>query len=244
MKTLIFYIKLYTICLWTLFASILWLGISIVRWGDPAVFSQSVNFLGRGMFRILGLKLKIEGEENLKYPPPFMLTGNHQSSIDVAIYGYLCPARVVAIGKKEIFFIPVFGWLFKFAGGILLDRKNRSKAISQLNDTVAQIKKKNLAIGILPEGTRNKAGKGLLPFKKGAFHLAVAAQMPIIPLVISELAEIANFDRKNLHPGTITVKVLPPISTVGLTEKDVDALVEKTRAQMLVALSEIKSVLA
>jgi len=241
MQYLIFYLKLVAVILWTFFTSVLFLVVALISRQKSSVFAKTVNFLALGIFPILGIKLNIEGEENLTVCHPCIFVGNHQSALDVAIYGAMCPPNTVAIGKKEIAYIPLFGWLFKFSGGVLIDRKNKRKAISQIDDAVNAVKNKNVAIGILPEGTRNRTGKGMLPFKKGAFHLAVAAQVPLVPIVISEFAELVSFERKILRKGTINIRVLPPISTVGLDESVVSDLALKTHALMVKNLTEIKS---
>lgn len=241
MQHLIFYLKLVAVILWTFFTSVVFLVVALISKQKSSVFAKTVNFLALGIFPILGIKLKIEGEENLTVCHPCIFVGNHQSALDVAIYGAMCPPNTVAIGKKEIAYIPLFGWLFKFSGGVLIDRKNKRKAISQIDDAVDAVKNKNVAIGILPEGTRNRTGKGMLPFKKGAFHLAVAAQVPLVPIVISEFGELVSFERRILRKGTINIRVLPPISTVGLDENVVSELALKTHDLMVKNLIEIKS---
>jgi lysophosphatidate acyltransferase len=147
----------------------------------------------------------------------------------------------MAVGKKEIARVPLFGWLFALSRGILIDRKNRERAISQLADAEKAMKEHRAIIGILPEGTRNSSGVGLLPFKKGAFHLAISAQAPVVPIVICELAGIAQLKNKILRSGTIPVRVLPPIPTKGLSEKDVDHLTEAVHAKMLLTLKELRA---
>ena len=82
----------------------------------------------------------------------------------------------------------------------------------------------------------------LLPFKKGAFHLAVQAQVPIVPVVCANYDNVLNMKKRRFRPGTIDVTILPPISTKGLTAQDVDSLVEKTRKVMLDELIRLSHV--
>ncbi|NBX67483.1 MAG: 1-acyl-sn-glycerol-3-phosphate acyltransferase [Proteobacteria bacterium] len=241
MDTIFFYLKLLAVLVWTFLTSIIFLFVALISKQRSSVFAKTVNFLALGIFPILGIKLNIEGEENLSVCHPCIFIGNHQSALDVAIYGAMCPPNTVAIGKKEIAYIPLFGWLFKFSGGVMIDRKNKRKAISQIDEAVDAVKNKHLAIGILPEGTRNRSGKGMLPFKKGAFHLAIAAQVPLVPIIISEFGDLVSFENKILRKGTINIRVLPPISTQGKTETDVNELTQQTYELMIGHLNEIRS---
>jgi lysophosphatidate acyltransferase len=240
MKPLIFYLKIVAVIFWIFFTSVLYLVVSLFNFKRRPVFAETVNFLALGVLPILGIKLEVQGREFLTHSQPCIFIGNHQSALDVAIYGEICPLDTVAIGKKEIAWIPLFGWLFKFSGGILIDRKNKRKAISQIDEAVQAIKEKKVSVGILPEGTRNRSGKGMLPFKKGAFHLAVESQVPLVPIIIAEFGELVNFNNKRINRGVIQVKVLPPIPTVGLTTKDITELSLKVHSMMLKVLPEVK----
>lgn len=233
---------MFLVVLWVLFTSVVYLFLSFVSRQRDAMFAKTVNFLACGIFPILGIRIEVQGKENLTNHQPCIFIGNHQSALDVAIYGAICPPNTVAIGKKEIALIPLFGWLFKYSGGILIDRKNKRKAISQIDDGVKAVKERGLSIGILPEGTRNRSGKGLLPFKKGAFHLAVEAQVPLIPIIIAEFSELANFNNKTLNSGVLQIKVLPPISTRGLTTADVTDLTLKAHEIILENLPKVKAI--
>jgi len=241
MKTIVFYLKIAAVIFWVLLTSVLYLFVSLFTFKRRTVFAETVNFLARGVFPILGIKIEVQGREYLTQCQPCVFIGNHQSALDVAIYGEICPLNTVAIGKKEIAWIPLFGWLFKMAGGILIDRKNKRKAISQIDEAVQAIRETKVSVGILPEGTRNRSGKGLLPFKKGAFHLAVESQVPLVPIIIAEFGGLVNFENKRINPGTIQLRVLPPIPTDGLTVKDIPQLVLKIHSMMLEVLPEVKA---
>ena len=242
MRLINFYLRVFFVVLWVLFTSVLYLVLSLFSRQRDSMFAKTVNFLAKGVLPILGIRLEVDGKENLVEHQPCVFIGNHQSALDVVIYGAICPANTVAIGKKEISYIPLFGWLFKYSGGILIDRKNKRKAISQIDDGVKAIKERKLSIGILPEGTRNRSGKGMLPFKKGAFHLAVESQVPLIPIVIAEFGELANFKAKNLKSGVIQIKVLDPIDTKGLDSQHVPELLMKAQSRMTDTLPTVKAI--
>jgi 1-acyl-sn-glycerol-3-phosphate acyltransferase len=243
MKIILFYLKVGAVILWTLFTSIVFLFVALFSKKRSSVFAKTVNFLALGIFPILGIELEVQGQENLTLYQPCIFIGNHQSALDVAIYGAICPPNTVAIGKKEIALIPLFGWLFKLSGGILIDRKNKKRAISQIDEAVIAVKEQKLSIGILPEGTRNRSGKGMLPFKKGAFHLAIASQAPLIPIVISEFGELVSFKKRILKSGRIVIRVFPPIVTSGLDESKANEISQYAYDLMCPTLNEVKCVI-
>lgn len=127
---------------------------------------------------------------------------------------------------------------------IFLDRANRASSRAAFDSAASTMVSARQSVFIFPEGTRSYAESPmLLPFKKGAFHLAVQAQVPIVPVVCANYDNVLNVKKRRFRPGTIDVSVLPPISTKGCTKEDVDGLVEKTRNAMmdeLVRLSHVQ----
>jgi lysophosphatidate acyltransferase len=121
----------------------------------------------------------------------------------------------------------------------LINRQSKKEARTTIEDQLPFLKQ-GVGIGITPEGTRNKVGRGLLPFKKGAFHLAIKAQVPIICLVVAPLAEVANWKNKKLRKARVPILVLPPVSTTGLTDSDVDKLISTVRHQMELAIVKLE----
>ena len=136
--------------------------------------------IGWGILKIAGWKAQvISGAEYLKSPQPCVYVANHQSAIDVALFGPICPDRVVIIGKKEIRWIPFFGLLFELAGNLMIDRKNRTQALAGLDVITHAIQSRGQCVFVFPEGTRNHnpEKKEMLPFKTGAFAAAIGAQV-------------------------------------------------------------------
>jgi 1-acyl-sn-glycerol-3-phosphate acyltransferase len=188
-----------------------------------------------GILKIWGMKLEVENEQGLYTTQPCVYTCNHQGAMDVPIFGWIFPTRAVVVGKKELMWIPLFNLFFLAAGNIVLDRQNRSKSVASLGTAVEAVKKRKVSIWIFPEGTRNMSDQPLLPFKKGAFYMAIQAQVPIVPVVASHQKPF--FDSKNrvLKGGKIKVRVLPPIETKGMDESQISELSEKVRGKMLEA---------
>lgn len=210
-----FYIRLFLVITWVIITSIVMIPISLIRFRNP-----SNNYLFGRFFRILGpfvlgVKITYEGVEHLSeieaLGKPFVLAANHQSGADIVLFGSIFPKRCVVIGKKEVLWIPIFGPIFYALGNILLDRKNHVRAVGAMSELVARIHKDNVGVFIFPEGTRNRTGQGLLPFKKGAFHTAIEAKIPIVPVVAGLLGPVLNFKERKATSGCLTVRVLPPI---------------------------------
>ena len=123
---------------------------------------------------------------------------------------------------------------------VFIERSSREQAVAAFAKAAEQMHAAGQSVYIFPEGTRSYYDHpDMLPFKKGAFHLAVQAQVPIVPVVVANYSNVLNVKRKFFRPGIIPVKVLKPIPTMGKTKEDVDALLEETRTKMLTALKEI-----
>lgn len=226
--------------LWLLIASSLAFPLTLFRWRNAEnnfFFGKIYGLIARA---IMGIQVQVEGTENLQVRPGTFVV-NHQSGLDLATLSAVYPRGAVIIGKKEIRFIPVFGLMFEAFGNVLINRQDRSSALSDLKRAVLEMKKKNLSAWIFPEGTRNTNGEGLLPFKKGAFYMAIESGSPVVPIICSRLERLVNFRKRYAHSGTLVVRVLPPISTLGMSVKDVDLLLTQTREKMMSVLPELNA---
>jgi len=123
---------------------------------------------------------------------------------------------------------------------VFIERKSRSQAVAAFDKAAEQMHKHKQSVYIFPEGTRSYYDHpDLLPFKKGAFHLAVQAQVPIIPIAVANYSNVLDVRRKLFRPGTIPVRIAKPIMTKGKTKEDVDALITETRDIMLRELKDV-----
>ena len=164
--------------------------------------------------KILGLEVEIRIPETVKGKGPFVYICNHQNSYDIfTISGAVQPATV-SIGKKSLKWIPFFGQMYWLTGNILIDRKNSSKAMNTINLAAENIKEKQISVWLFPEGTRSN-GRGLLPFKTGAFRTALQAGVPIVPVCATNLHNTIKLNRWN--NGKMIIEFLDPII---LTESD------------------------
>jgi len=140
--------------------------------------------------------------------------------------------KCTVVAKRELFYAWPFGLAAWLAGLIFIDRVRGEKARETLNDVNRRIKKQRIKLWVFPEGTRRNTGE-LHPFKKGAFHMAIDQQIPILPVVFSSYCTFLNDKKKILNAGRIVITTLPPVSTEGLTKDDIDVLMERVRAQMI-----------
>ncbi|KIM76414.1 hypothetical protein PILCRDRAFT_797663 [Piloderma croceum F 1598] len=187
--------------------------------------------------RTLNITIEMEGEENLQTRPAVMI-GNHQSMVDILWLGRMFPKQASIMAKKSIKWNPVLGLFMNLSGTVFVDRGNSAKAHRSLEAAGAGMKARRTSLFIFAEGTRHSEEvPNLLPFKKGAFHLAIKGGIPIVPVVCENYWRL--YRKGFFGTGTIKVKVLPPISTAGLSIEDVSALATRVRDQMLATLREI-----
>ncbi|MBK4764791.1 MAG: 1-acylglycerol-3-phosphate O-acyltransferase [Pantoea sp. Brub] len=133
---------------------------------------------------------------------------NHQNNYDMIITSRILQPNMVTVGKKSLLWIPFFGLLYWLTGNILIDRKNSFKAHKTINELIKKITHEKNSLLIFPEGTRNYK-QGLLPFKSGAFRIALILGLKIIPIVVSNTQNKIYPNR--LNNGLVIIEMLPPI---------------------------------
>ncbi|XP_063232727.1 1-acyl-sn-glycerol-3-phosphate acyltransferase alpha isoform X2 [Bacillus rossius redtenbacheri] len=139
--------------------------------------------------------------------------------------------KCTVVAKKELFYAWPFGLAAWLCGLIFIDRLNTDQARQTINKATLNLKEKQIKMWVFPEGTRHNTGT-IMPFKKGAFHVAIMGQIPVLPVVFSSYYFL-NSETKEFNPGRIIVTALPPISTKSLTPQDVESLMNRTRECML-----------
>lgn len=140
---------------------------------------------------------------------------------------------MTVIAKRELMYVGSFGVAAWLAGLTFIDRKPGGKAGQAMNDAMVKLKKKKIKLWVFPEGTRRNT-REIHAFKKGAFHAAIHAQVPIVPVVFSAYSHFLDAKNKVFNNGEIIITALPEIPTEGLTIKDVDDLIKRTRDAMIV----------
>ncbi|WIH23019.1 1-acylglycerol-3-phosphate O-acyltransferase [Photobacterium damselae] len=189
------------------------------------------------MSSVLGIKLEFRYADGADKVGPAVYIANHQNNYDLfTVSGAIMP-RTVTVGKKSLVWMPLFGQLYWITGNILIDRANRSKAVGTIGQVVEKIKQNKVSVWMFPEGTRSR-GRGLLPFKTGAFHAAIGANVPVVPIVCSstEHVKLNRWDN-----GVVIVEVMPAVSTDGLSKEDVRKLSDECRTMMEQKLNELNA---
>lgn len=190
--------------------------------------------------KFLGLKITIRNGERLKGLPA-VIVSNHQSALDVYMLGLVFQTGYTVTAKKVLKYFPFLGWFMTALGTFFLDRSKGEKARKVLELALLDLKKDKRGLFIFPEGTRSGLEElELLPFKKGAFHLAKQAGIPVIPVVVSNTSTIFNSKNKYFNTGEIFIDVLEPMPTIGLeTNEDVTKFTEEIHEKMSVAYKKL-----
>ena len=169
---------------------------------------------------LAGIDVRVQGEEHLWSERPAVFVFNHQSGIDVLLLCKLLKRDFVGIAKQELRANPLWGPIFEFAGTVFLDRFNHNKAMAAIEPAVDTLRA-GLSIVIAPEGTRSSTPK-LGKFKRGAFLIATQAGVPIVPIVFRNALDALPKHARIVRPAAIEAVVLPPVSTRGWTQRDLD----------------------
>ncbi|MGZ4617637.1 MAG: HAD-IB family hydrolase [Frankiaceae bacterium] len=178
-----------------------------------------------------GVSLSISGEQHLWSHRPAVFMFNHQSSLDMLVLGSLVRREFTGIAKKDLAHDPRFAPIGYLVDVAYVDRSNTAKAMEALQPAVDKLRH-GTSIAIAPEGTRSPTPK-LGPFKKGGFHIAMQAGVPIVPVVIRNAGEVMWRNSFWLHSGRVDVAVLEPIPTDGWEAADLDAHVADVRQRFV-----------
>jgi 1-acyl-sn-glycerol-3-phosphate acyltransferase len=190
--------------------------------------------LGMTGARLAGVKIEVRGLENLQPGSNYIFMSNHVSNLDPPVFIPRIPGRCSVLIKKEVFRIPILGRLLKLVEMVPVDRSNREAAIESVH-AAEVVLQRGLNMVIFPEGTRSPDGR-LLPFKKGPFHLAMEAGVPVVPVTILGTAECWPKGTWSIRPGKATVIFHPPIAPSGF--KDREELMAAVRQSIASALPE------
>lgn len=193
-----------------------------------SVFSQTV-------LATTGVHLNVVGKENLTAQRPAVFIYNHRNQVDPVIAGALVNDNWVAVAKKELQKNPVMALLGKALDGVFIDRDDSASALETMR-TVEERAKNGLSILMAPEGTRLDTTE-VGPFKKGPFRLAMAAGIPIVPIVIRNAELVAARNSAIINPGTVDVAVFPPISVQHWTLDTLDERIAEVRQLYLDTLA-------
>lgn len=179
---------------------------------------------------LAGVQYTVEGRDRVDPTGTYVYVSNHQSTLDPPMIWLSLGTMRRRIGylfKSQVEKVPLLGTGAKIIGMISVDRSNRDRAVESVQRATESLRK-GQSFGVFAEGTRTRTGD-LLPFKKGAFHMAIAAGVPVVPVSIDGAFEAMPPGAMRLRSVPIRIEIHDPIETAGMTEDDVDSLLEKTR---------------
>ncbi len=205
-RTMAAYITLIICAAYGTFASgilkLLGLHFKYAQWTTAKAFKHLGGFT-------MGVKFKIvdNGEQILNNTRPAVFVLNHQTELDVLLLAFMWPQNCSVTAKKSLRNVPFLGWFMTLSGTIFIDRVDRSAAMKAFEGAANAMKVKRQSCVIFPEGTRSYSLEPvLLPFKKGAFHLAVQAGVDIVPVVAENYSAVLSPKARRFNAGTIRVK--------------------------------------
>jgi 1-acyl-sn-glycerol-3-phosphate acyltransferase len=202
---------------------------------DENYIYKPIGWFVRLGLAMVGVKVDVKGLEHLDPAQPYIFTPNHQSFIEVPLFVTYLGRNPGYLAKKEVFKYPVFGPGIRMMGVIPVDRSNSPAAVESAKQATRNIRR-GKSFMVYPEGTRSKDGT-LLPFKKGAFMMAIEADVPIVPVTVSGATKIMPKGEFKLFPSTVHLIIHEPISTKDYSKENVSELMQRTRAKIYSALS-------
>lgn len=207
-----------------------------VFWGLPAMLvapfsGEAIVWIGRTwlswIFRTCGVRVVAEGLEHVDRTQAYVFMSNHQSLLDVGALVLTLPVSWRFVAKRELTWIPFFGWALGLSDQVVIDRAKRARSVQSLARAAERIRG-GLNVIIFPEGTRSPTGE-LRELKSGGFHLAIQAQVPILPATVSGSFHLIPKRSLAIHSGTIKVVYGAPIPTAGLRPEQRNELKARVR---------------
>lgn len=207
---------------------------------DPASprIDRVIHWWARVWLAASGTEISLEGQEHIDPARSYVVVANHLSTLDIMVCFMAVPLPIRYLAKKELFRIPLLAQAMRAIGIIEVDRAARSSIHTSVNRQAKELIEHKRSLIIYPEGTRPRDGI-MKPFKKGAFTMAIASQLPLLPLSIHGTYEAASPGKPWFRGGQVTAIVDPPIPTEGMTGADVDSLRDRAREIIAKRVSDL-----
>lgn len=189
--------------------------------------------LVRTAFKILlflaGTKLTVIGEEKIPRDTPVLYVGNHRGFFDIVATGSRVFRPTGYIAKKELLKVPLLNWWMYNIRCEFLDRKDMRQGLNVILGCIKKVKEEGISYFIFPEGTRNDGEEGtLLPFHEGSLKIAEKSQCPVVPVAITNTAEILEAHFPRMMSAHVTIEYCDPIIVKDLPKEERKALAQKT----------------
>jgi 1-acyl-sn-glycerol-3-phosphate acyltransferase len=193
---------------------------------------KTARVWARSLLAIAGVRVNVEGLENLTAGASYVFASNHLSYMDTPVILTHIPADFRFMAKDGLFKIPLLGTHLGQAGHIPVPRHDPRAAVKTMALAADSIRTRNISLLIFPEGGRSADGV-LQPFKDGAAYIAIKAGVPVVPLGISGTREILAMHSATFHRGRVTLRIGEPILTTGLTLHDRKSVTETARERVM-----------
>lgn len=210
--------------------------------GDEGAVTRGTSRWARNVARGIGLEIDVHGAARVDAGASCVFMSNHQSHVDIIALFVALPIQPGFLAKKELRDIPVFGRAMEAGGHVFIDRRRHREARDAITDAARRVRA-GATVAIFPEGTRSDTPT-VKAFKRGGFHLAKQAGVPIVPIGIRGTARILAKHERSLHPGRVEVHIGEPVSPGTISALPIDELVAHVRGRIseLAAMPLLESV--
>ena len=209
------------------------IAVGLVRPASP-LLDRLAGHWGKVFCRTAGVRLTVTGLENIQPGVSYAVVSNHLSNFDTMSHLACLPLPIRFLAKAELFRIPVFGSALRAVGMVRVNREGGRAELGSINRDAAREVARGRSLMIYPEGTRPRDGR-MKKFKKGAFVIAHALQVPVLPTAIVGSREVWRPGAKVIRPGPIRVTVMPPRPTAGLDRAQLNRLIAEVEATVRAA---------
>ncbi|MBV9182275.1 MAG: 1-acyl-sn-glycerol-3-phosphate acyltransferase [Acidobacteria bacterium] len=197
---------------------------------DGTVLHAFARAWARLTMKTLLSPLTVSGLDGIDITKANVYAVNHASALDIPVlYAYL-PFQFRIVHKKELLSYPIVGWHLKRSGQVCVDQQNPGRSVGHIKSALRTLKN-GMPLVIFPEGGRTSDGS-IQPFLPGAFFLAIKAQVDVVPIALRGMYQLLPMDTYHIKPRPLEMKVGKPISTVGLSGHDIDALSRKVQREV------------
>jgi 1-acyl-sn-glycerol-3-phosphate acyltransferase len=236
-------------------SAIVWplIALATVAFGVPAIFAALLPPRGdwflrfaRGWARtslaIAGVSVRVLHSDRLAAGRSFVIVANHESFCDILVLLAHLPMQVRFLAKRSVFRVPVLGWSIAAAGFIPVDRGDRSRGAETVEAALRRLSG-GRSVVIFPEETRTRTGD-LLPFKRGAAHLALKSGLPILPVALAGTYRVLKRGSLVITPGAVAMSVGDPIEVSGQTMRDRETITRAARDEVQALRAEARRAVA
>jgi len=203
--------------------------------GDGRVQHWFARTWAKMILKIFGVRAHVTGMDHIDFQRPAVYAANHLSALDIPLLYAVLPMQFRILAKKELFVYPFLGWHLRRSGQIAVDQQDARSSLRSLN-RASETLRAGMPLVVFPEGGRSRNGD-LQEFMGGAFYAALKAQAPVVPIVITRVRELLPMNSFHVLPGEAELVFCPPVSSQGMTPRDMERLSAMVRHVMQETMS-------